>query len=122
MTFTALGYPFFKYLSYTMFTGSRGVAHWRPQDGGYPMHMVNCAGEWIACLSLAIYAASFYKEFQTFSVEVCYVENDELIGEKNGDYSEMKQSLDEEDELKANWVHAWQNINFVIPGAFTSGI
>ena len=85
-----------------MFTGSRGVAHWRPQDGGYPMHMVNCAGEWIACLSLAIYAASFYKEFQTFSVEVCYVENDELIGEKNGDYSEMKQSLDEEDELKTN--------------------
>ncbi|KAJ7356177.1 autophagy modulator [Desmophyllum pertusum] len=64
MTFTGVGYPFFKWFSYTKFNGS--VEYWSPGDGGYILHVVNCAGEWVACLSLALYAVSFYKEFQNF--------------------------------------------------------
>ncbi|XP_078371426.1 DNA damage-regulated autophagy modulator protein 1-like [Oculina patagonica] len=77
MTFTGVGYPFFKWFSDTMFSGN--TAQWRPSDGGYTLHVINSAGEWVACLCLAIYAASFYKEFQTFSIEVCGVKNNELI-------------------------------------------
>ena len=92
MTFTGVGYPFLKWFSYTKFTGDEGVKHWKPKDGGYALHVTGNAGEWIACLSLAIYAVSFYKEFQKFSVEVCCVENDERETVKNTEYSPIKQS------------------------------
>ena len=97
MSFTGVAYPFFKWFSYSKFSGDR-VANWKLKDGGYILHMANCTGEWIACLSLAIYAASFYKEFQTFSVEVCYVENDEMKEDRNINYKKIKQRKDEEDE------------------------
>ena len=92
MTFTGVGYPFLKWFSYTKFTGDEGVEHWKPKDGGYALHVIGNAGEWIACLSLAMYAVSFYKEFQKFSVEVCCVENDERETVKNTEYSPIKQS------------------------------
>ena len=97
LTFTGVGYPIFKWLSYTLFRGSNSsisVAYWQPKDGGYTLHVFNCAGEWVACLCLAIYMASFYKEFQNFSIttEVCYIENDEFKGRKKVDYPKLMQS------------------------------
>ena len=86
-----------------MFSGSDSfskVASWNPKEDGYAVHVADSAGEWIACLSLAIYAVSFYKEFQTFSVEVCFVENDELKGEKHGGYSKIKQNKEESENDK----------------------
>ena len=96
MTFTGVGYPFFKWFSYTKFNGS--VEYWSPGDGGYILHVVSSAGEWVVCLSLALYAVSFYKEFQTFSVEVCCVKNNELKRGKDGDYKQIKSGNDESDE------------------------
>ena len=86
MSFTGVGYPFFKWYSDTKFSGN--TATWKPKDGGYALHVVNCTGEWIACLCLALYAVSFYKEFQTFSIEVCGVR----------DYMQITSGKDEEDE------------------------
>lgn len=93
-------YPFFKYFSYTQFNYSPiKEANWKPKNGGYSLHVVNCAGEWIACLSLAIYASSFYKEFQSFSVEVFCVENIATSKtDKDGDYSLINQGKETGDE------------------------
>ena len=81
-----------------MFTGNNSVANWKPEDSGYTLHVMSTAGEWIAMLGLAMYAASFYKEFQTFSVEVCCVENDGTETVKNTEYSPIKQKEDPEYE------------------------
>ena len=89
MTLTGIAYPLLKPVSYQMFKrhiNSINLANWEPEDGGYAVHVADCAGEWIACLSLAIYGATFYKEFQDFSIEICYVE-----GKGNGNYSKIKQ-------------------------------
>ena len=96
MTLTGIAYPFFKYYSDAKFTGDK--AHWKPSDDGYALHVVNCTGEWVACLCLALYAASFYKEFQTFSIGVCGNGNNELRRGKNGDYTQITSSKDEDDE------------------------
>ena len=37
-----------------MLTGDEGVEHWKLNNGGYTFHVINGAGEWIVCLSLAI--------------------------------------------------------------------
>ncbi|XP_078381442.1 DNA damage-regulated autophagy modulator protein 2-like [Oculina patagonica] len=97
LTFTGVGYDFLKRYSYTKFSGSDSfirLANWGPEDGGYAVHVVDSAGEWIACLSLAIYAMSFYQEFQTLSIEVCY----ELIGSKDGNYTEIEPIINGGDE------------------------
>ena len=102
LTVTGILYPFFKWFSYTQFKGSHSstkVANWKPKNGGYSLHVVNCAGEWIACLSLAIYASSFYKEFQSFSVEVSCIENKRgSKTDKDGDYSVINQGNETGDE------------------------
>ena len=97
MFFTGVAYPFFKWFSYSKFRGD-SVAKWKVKDGGYILHVASSTGEWIACLSLAIYAASFYKEFQTFAIKVCYVENDETKKERNINYKKIEQTKDEERE------------------------
>ena len=96
MTFTGVGYPFFKWVSNTKFSGN--TAHWNPNDGGYALHVINCTGEWVACSCLALYPASFYKEFQNFSIEVCAVQSNELERVKNGEYTEIASSKDEDDD------------------------
>ena len=99
LTFSGVGYPFFKWFSYTNFRDSESttkVANWNPKNNGYALHVASCVVEWIACLSLAIYAASFYEEFHSLSVEVCYVKNDRMKREKNGDYTRVKQNTDKE--------------------------
>ena len=74
-----------------MFNGDEGMAKWKPKDGGYTFHVINTAQEWITVLGLAMYAVSFYKEFQNFSVEVRCVENDEVEPIKRREYSPIKQ-------------------------------
>ena len=96
MTLTGIAYPFFKWYSDTKFSGD--TAHWKPSDGGYALHVVNCAGEWVACLCLALYAASFYKEFQTFSIGVCGNGINELRRGNNGYFTQIISSKDEDDE------------------------
>ena len=92
MTFTGVGFPFFKWYSYTKFSGN--VSLWNASDSGYILHVLNSAGEWVACLCLALYPVSLYKEFQTFSIEVCCVENNVLARRKKGDYTEITSAKD----------------------------
>jgi len=97
LIFSGAGYYFFKWSSYTEFRGSESsikVANWSPDNGGYTLHVAASAGEWIACLSLAIYPSLFHNEFQTFSIEDICVEYKGMT--KNGDYSVIKQSKDED--------------------------
>ena len=101
VTITGVVYPFLKDFAYTKYSGrvqlnSVTAAHWSPNEGGWAVQVSSNAGEWIDCLSLAIYAASFYKEFQTFSLDVSYVENAELEKGWNGKYSKIRQSKEEE--------------------------
>ena len=102
LTLSGMLYPFFKWYSNTLFKGSHSpikVANWKPKHGGYSIHVIDSAEEWIACLSLAIYAVSFFKEFEAFSVEVCCVENkgtSETDG--GGDYSLINQGKETGDE------------------------
>ncbi|CAH3039323.1 unnamed protein product [Porites lobata] len=101
VTITGVVYPFLKDFAYTKYSGrvqlnSITAAHWSPNEGGWAIQVASNAGEWIDCLSLAIYAASFYKEFQTFSLDVSYVENAELEKGWNGKYSKIRQSKEEE--------------------------
>ena len=63
VTFTGVGYPFFKYAG--------NEVEWNTSDDGYIVRVIGSAGEWVACLGLALYAVSFYREFQTFSIEIC---------------------------------------------------
>ncbi|XP_073254502.1 DNA damage-regulated autophagy modulator protein 1-like [Porites lutea] len=101
VTITGVVYPFLKDFAYTKYSGrvqlnSVTAAHWSPNEGGWAVQVASNAGEWIDCLSLAIYAASFYKEFQTFSLDVSYVENAELEKGWNLKYSKIRQSKEEE--------------------------
>lgn len=75
ITLTGVGFPFFKLFSYTKFHGSNDIAHWKLNDGGYSLHLLNCLGECITCFILAFYQMSYHKDCQTFSIEVCCVEN-----------------------------------------------
>ena len=50
-------------------------AHWKLNDGGYSLHVLNCLEECITCFILAFYQISYHKDCQTFSIEVCCVEN-----------------------------------------------
>ena len=52
------------------------TVHWNAEKAGFAIHVASTAGEWILCLCLAAYMASFHKEFQNFSVDVTYVCND----------------------------------------------
>ena len=104
VTITGVVYPFLKDFAYTKYSGrvqlnSVTAAHWSPNEGGWAVQVASNAGEWIDCLSLVIYAASFYKEFQTFSFDVSYVENAELEKGWNGKYSKIRQSKEEEEEV-----------------------
>ena len=66
---------------------------------GYAVHVMDCARKWVACfLSWAIYTASFFKEIQTFSVEVFYIEDDDKKEDKNGDYLTIKWNKDEKED------------------------
>ena len=93
VTCTGITYPFFNWFSYTKFTGS-SVEFWSADDGGFMLHVLNCAEEWIACLCLALYPASFYKEFQTFSVEICYVANKEATSSRESEYVQIQSNDD----------------------------
>ena len=102
VTITGVVYPFLKDFAYTKYSGrvqlnSVTAAHWSPNEGGWAVQVASNAGEWIDCLSLAIYAASFYKESQTFSLDVSYVENAELEKGWNLKYSKIRQSKEEEE-------------------------
>lgn len=95
LTFTGIGYPFLKWNSYTKFSGN--VSFWNPSDDGYILHVSSSVGEWIACLCLALYVVSFYKEFQTFSIEVSCVENNAPARREKGDYKQLASSKDQSD-------------------------
>ncbi|XP_068701554.1 DNA damage-regulated autophagy modulator protein 1-like [Montipora foliosa] len=98
MTIVGLEFPVSFYLSYLKFHGSN-AAFWDKDDGGYELHMLHSAGEWVTCLCIAIYVSSFYKEFQSFSIEVCAVAKGEIQTDKDGDYSKIKQHEDNQDDL-----------------------
>ena len=60
MTVTGTAYYPLKKLSYSLYGGHISfteVANWEPKDAGYAVHVLDTTGEWVACLSLAIYAA-----------------------------------------------------------------
>lgn len=57
------------------------------KGGGQYRWPVMLENGWTACVWQSTLAASFYKEFQTFSLDVSYVENAELEKEWNGKYS-----------------------------------
>ena len=96
VTITGVAYPFFEDRKFSSRMSSIETAHWNPKQPGYAFHVISSVGEWIACLSLGIYVASYYKEFQTFSLEVSHVENAELERPLNGEYSRVKQSKEDE--------------------------
>ena len=96
MTVSGVAYPFFKFTKYEDRMNGIETAHWSPGEDGYTSHVISSLGEWIACLTIGIYVASFYKEFQTFSLEVSYVENAELERPSNGQYSKVGQSKEDE--------------------------
>ena len=98
MTIVGLEFPVSFYLSYLKFHGSN-AAFWDKDDGGYELHMLHAAGEWVTCLCIVIYVSSFYKEFQRFSIEVRAVAKDEMQTDKDGDYSKIKQHEDNQDDL-----------------------
>ena len=98
LTLTGVGFPFLTWFSYTEFSDSNNsikVATWKAEENGYSLHVINSAVEWIASLSFAIYAASFYKDFKTFSLEVYCVQRNELKVEKHEDCAKVKRSNDE---------------------------
>ena len=66
ITCAGIGYPFFKWFSYTRLQTGSSVDFWSPGDGGYALHLLSTIGEWVACLCLALFPASFYEEFKTF--------------------------------------------------------
>ena len=96
MTVSGVAYPFFKYTEFSNRMSGIETAHWSPGEDGYASHVISSVGEWIACLTIGIYFASFYKEFQTFSLEVSYVENAELERSSNGEYSKVGQNKEDE--------------------------
>ena len=86
ITCAGIGYPFFKWFSYTRLQTGSSVDFWSPGDGGYALHLFSTIGEWVACLCLALFPASFYEEFKTFSLEIHHVEVKEHTDSKKSDY------------------------------------
>lgn len=86
ITCAGIGYPFFKWFSYTRLQTGSSVDFWSPGDGGYALHLFSTIGEWVACLCLALFPASFYEEFKTFSLEIHHVKVKELTDSRKSDY------------------------------------
>ena len=86
ITCSGIGYPFFKWFSKTRLQTGSSEAFWSPDDGGYALHLFSTIGEWVACLCLALFPASFYEEFKTFSLEIHHVKVKEHTDSKKSDY------------------------------------
>ena len=94
MTCTGIGYPFFKWFSTTKLQTGSSEAFWSPDDGGYALHLFSTIGEWVACLCLALFPASFYEEFKTFSLEIHHVKVKEHTDSKESDYVKIETNDD----------------------------
>ena len=92
ITCAGIWYPFFKWFSKTRLGSSE--AFWSPDDGGYALHLFSTIGEWVACLCLALFPASFYEEFKTFSLEIHHVKVKELTDSKKTDYVKIETNND----------------------------
>ena len=86
ITCAGIGYPFFKWFSKTRLQTGSSEAFWSLDDGGYALHLFSTIGEWVACLCLALFPASFYEEFKTFSPEIHHVKVKELTDSKKSNY------------------------------------
>lgn len=59
----------FSVISLQLTSKSGLILHWKPEDGGYPEHIVATASEWIVAIAFLLYFFTYIREFQTIVIE-----------------------------------------------------
>jgi hypothetical protein len=52
-----------------IFTGSSDTNKWRPDDGGWELHLASTISEWVLCITYCVLVLSFVPEFYNLELE-----------------------------------------------------